>query len=179
MPHASDPYQSSAEARQRELALLSDAIRRSESGLRRWMERRLRDPELADDLLQQTYFQAWRQLRTLHDPSRIQPWLRSIARRLVAEHHRTAVRERPLETEPRSDETRTGRWIWDEVAALSELHREVLELRYRESRSYREIADHLTVPISTVRGRIYEARKALRARLCEESERRESDNGTL
>jgi RNA polymerase sigma factor (sigma-70 family) len=59
-------------------------------------------------------------------------------------------------------------WIWEEVSRLSPLAAEILELRYRQGLSYAEIADRLQVPRSTVRGRIYQARRELRQRLASE-----------
>jgi DNA-directed RNA polymerase specialized sigma24 family protein len=59
-------------------------------------------------------------------------------------------------------------WIWEEVARLDTPLAEVLRLRYAEGRSYAEIAARLRVPLSTIRGRIYTARCALRRRLEEE-----------
>ena len=58
-------------------------------------------------------------------------------------------------------------WIWEEVGRLAPDQAQVLRLRYAEGSSYGEIARRLGLPESTVRGRIYLARRALRRRLAE------------
>ena len=66
---------------------------------------------------------------------------------------------------------RPAPWVWELVAEMEPAFREVLEARYRDHRSYREIAASLGVSSSTVRGRLFMARNALRARI----ERKESE----
>jgi RNA polymerase sigma-70 factor (ECF subfamily) len=125
-----------------------------------------------EELVHQTFYLAFRHLARLDDAARFEAWLIAIAARGAREHARAraAERERARGTprEPSADPRQAPDWIWEEVGELSGLLAEVLHLRYRLSLSYREIAAHLGVPESTVRGRIHEARKALRARLDEE-----------
>lgn len=49
---------------------------------------RLHNHEDADDLAQQVFLKAWRNLGTLHDAACFKPWLQSISKRLLCDHWR-------------------------------------------------------------------------------------------
>jgi RNA polymerase sigma-70 factor (ECF subfamily) len=124
--------------------------------------------EVNDELVHQTFYLAFMNLARLEDPARFEPWLVRISVRCCAEHVRERVRRR--EQGLAGNEVSAGMgepraWVWDEVERLPPAFSEVLVLRYRNGQSYAEIARLLALPVSTVRGRIYEARRALRLRL--------------
>ena len=56
--------------------------------VRRFLLHRVRDEALADDLLQETFIRIHRGLGSVRDPSRIMPWLSSVARNVVTDHYR-------------------------------------------------------------------------------------------
>ena len=156
-------------------ARFADVVRRYDDPVRRTVGRSITDADSVEEIVQQTFYRAFRSLDTLRDPQALEAWLLRIARNGVAEHRRVRGRRRevalpPEDLAPAATAVGEDRWVWDEVARLPASFREVLELRYREGRSYREVAGALRVPISTVRGRIYEARKALRRRLASEGD---------
>jgi RNA polymerase sigma-70 factor (ECF subfamily) len=64
----------------------------------------------------------------------------------------------PLEAALRSEESRR---LMEAVMELKPEFREVLLLRYLHSRSYKEIAAVLDVPVTTVQVRLHRARKEL------------------
>lgn len=66
------------------------------------------------------------------------------------------------------------RRVWDALARLPEMHREILVLREYEDLSYGEISEVLGVPTGTVMSRLHRARKALRELLSPD----ERDRGT-
>jgi RNA polymerase sigma-70 factor (ECF subfamily) len=147
-----------------------ELVERHDRTVRAVVERSVRDPLLREELIQQTFCQAFRGLPELEQPERLEAWLARIARNAVIDALRRREvlrrREQPLDDLdlPARPDARAG-WIWDEVARLDADDREVLALRYRDGLSYREIATRFGVPDSTVRGRVYEARRALRVRL--------------
>ena len=55
-----------------------------------------------------------------------------------------------------------ARWVQAVVGQLSEKNRSVTSLHYFEGKSYEEIAAVLAVPLSTIEGRLYRARKQLK-----------------
>ena len=123
-------------------------------------------PDAREEIRQETFFLAFQRLHQLRKPEKLEPWLVRIARNCVADHERRAIRRRAASLPADlADAPTRGGWIWEEVALLPGSLAEVLRRRYLEGRTYREIARLLDVPVSTVRGRIHLARRALRRRL--------------
>jgi RNA polymerase sigma-70 factor (ECF subfamily) len=132
------------------------------------VSRGVRDPLRRDEIVQQTFCLAFRRLGTLAAPERLRAWLLAIARNCVADDRRRSARHAVLPLRDRPAPARPPGWIWEEVAILPAALAEVLRLRYRVGLALGEVAARLGVPASTVRGRIYTARRALRRRLEEE-----------
>lgn len=130
----------------------------------------VRDESLRDDVVQETFYKAFKSLDSLSSPDRLESWLKTIARRCLVDQLRRQWRQTtpPTETPAQRDavvrfyQNDDSTWIWGEVEKLELIHREVLRLRYAEGRSWSEMAQAIGVPVSTVRGRLFEARKALR-----------------
>lgn len=124
-------------------------------------------PDVAEDLLQETFMQALRsaaQLKSVRSP---RAWLFAVARHLTLNRLRSERRSEPLgeraapETvpDPRLEHMREA------IARLSPPLREALELRLRDGLSYEEIADVLGIPVGTVRSRLHHALQDLKSRL--------------
>jgi RNA polymerase sigma-70 factor (ECF subfamily) len=148
----------------------AELVRRYDRRVRAIVAERVRGRDAREELVHQTFYLAFRHLDRLEDRERLEPWLARIAARCAVEHVRREAekrgRMRSLEDGEIDRATMERReWIWEEVERLPRLLGEVLVLRYRMRLSYREIAERLGVPSSTVRGRIHQARRALRARL--------------
>ncbi len=148
----------------------AELVRRYDRRVRAIVAEKVRGREAREELVHQTFYLAFRNLEQLEDRERLEPWLARIASRCAIEHLRRDAAGRGREA--RLEESEIGRepvdgraWIWEEVERLPRSLGEVLVMRYRLLLSYREIAQRLGVPLSTVRGRIHEARRALRARL--------------
>jgi RNA polymerase sigma-70 factor (ECF subfamily) len=163
-------------------------MRRYHAPLRRLLRAMLRNPEDAEDLVQETFVRAYRFLHRF-DPARpFGPWLMRIGANLGRNHlRRRALRaEVPLEaTAGEGDEPYEGEWLADRgtvveiegrqmvdrvrlaMAALPEELRAVLEMRVMAELSYREIADALGIPIGTVMSRLHRARGLLHAALAD------------
>jgi len=130
-----------------------------------YLRRLAGDQQAAEDLLQETFFQAARREDRLIEAVSPRAWVFTIARNVAM----TALRRRrklaplpaelaaeePLE-DPRLEAVRVA--IGDLPVAL----RETLELRLRDELSYEEIADVLEIPVGTVRSRLHHALLRLR-----------------
>jgi len=140
----------------------------------------LRDASAAQDVVQETLVDAWRDLPTLRDPERFEPWLRRLLVRACADHARRDRRRRIAEIpvagvwHAAPEVAADGIALRDEVArALAVLpieQRTVLVLVYYLDLPVSETASILRIPVGTVKSRLDRARSALRAAL--ESERR-------
>lgn len=136
------------------------------------------------DILQETWLQVTRSLRTLSDPACLPVWLYRVARNTAVSHLRIASTRDAL-TVPLDDQSasETHEPEWDISASAEDVHqaldqigvvfREVLTLHYLESFSVPEIADILQIPEGTVKSRVFHAKRQMKARLTE----REAQHG--
>jgi RNA polymerase sigma-70 factor (ECF subfamily) len=130
--------------------------------------------ELADEVVQTTMLKAWRAAASF-DPSRdLAPWLYAIARRVAIDIYRRETRAGTPEelsddraaVVPLSFE-RTWE-AWEVRSALDQLppdEREVVRLAHFLGMTHAEIAEHLNVPVGTVKSRSNRAYKRLAALL--------------
>ena len=157
-------------------AALAELIARFSPGLRFFLRSLADQPASADDLLQETWLDAYRKINTLRRPEAFAAWLYRIARDKAFR----ALRRRPAATAGIDAESEDLTAVDDEDdvftpddaarvrTALDRLpadHREVLVLRFVEGMSYEQIADVVGHPVGTVRSRLHYAKRALRARL--------------
>jgi RNA polymerase sigma-70 factor (ECF subfamily) len=133
----------------------------------------LRDPGLAEDAVQTALITAWRDLRTLRDAGRFEPWLhRILTNECYAEARRRTRRTADIRVLPveRSDESGPlGVHDRDELERafrrLTLEQRAVLVFHHYLDLSTAEVADRLGIPIGTVKSRLHYATTALRASL--------------
>jgi len=137
------------------------------------------DPELAREVLQDTFLRSW-EGREAYDPERgrVPWWLMGIARNraidlLRSRSHQARLREQPHLArgahEPRAPDTQevllVRRAVTDAVRGLSTVQREAIELAYYAGLTQAEIARELRQPLGTVKSRTREAMDRLRQAL--------------
>lgn len=149
----------------------TEVVRRYDREVRSVLRRGARDPGEVEELVQETFYLAFRDLANLRSPAELRAWILTIARRRLADRRRrpkirlvSLHADRDLSTDSVPD-PKQHEWLWDEVAALPDEQAQVLRLHYSQDLSYQQVAAALGVPVSTIRGRLYEARRALRQRL--------------
>jgi RNA polymerase sigma factor (sigma-70 family) len=139
--------------------------------------------EASEELAQETFFNAWRNISKLKDLERFRPWLCSIARNLVRNYHRERKPEVSL---PDShidtldpDNNPSEKAVSREEAMILEQaisripmeYREPLVLFYRQGRSIRQVADGLGLNEATVKTRLHRGRQMLKEQTAELVER--------
>lgn len=134
----------------------------------------LRDVGLAEDAVQSAYVSAWRELPSLRDPDRFEPWLhRTLARACYAEARQSRrfagnVRSLPLAAMSTPDGA-IGVIERDQlergIRRIPIEQRTVLVFHHYVGLTLSEIADRLDVPIGTVKSRLFYAMSAMRAAL--------------
>lgn len=153
------------------LAELERLYHEAGPGLLRYLSRRLRLREEAEDLLQAAFVEAARFYDRMTAAASPRAWLYAVARNLVAARQRKAglIQWSSLPGDPaarsegESDERIDAMRV--AIAGLPEPLRETLELRVSQDLSYQEIATVLDVPVGTVRSRLHNAVDQLRGRL--------------
>lgn len=132
---------------------------------------RCQDPALAEDVAQEAFVMAWRDLGRLRDGDRVGSWVAGIARNLAASAARQRARQAEIEVPPPSavptpeDEAlaREDRDLLRRaLAEVPEQHRETLVLFYLEGQSVSAIAEALGIREDLVKQRLSRGRKALR-----------------
>ena len=161
-------------------------IERYEAKLARYLERLgVGVPEDREDILQNAFVKAYRNLNSFDPTLSFSSWMYRIAHNEAMSFFR-AKRARPqvildengeaLLTELRDEradaaeaaELRLSREeLAKALASLSPKYRDALTLRFFEERSYAEMSDILEVPVGTVSTLIHRAKRALRAALPE------------
>jgi RNA polymerase sigma-70 factor (ECF subfamily) len=155
--------------------LYEDLVRAHSAAIYRFAFRLCGDRDMADDLVQETFCEAWRSIDSLRDPGSGKSWLFQILR------HRNAhgVRSRSRRVQTHDDIEQLNRVIDscgpDVLAKLSdqeilqramdsldERNKEPFLLVFQEDFTCREVAEILDIPLGTVLSRIHRARQSLR-----------------
>ena len=131
---------------------------------------------VSEDLAQETFLRAWKNLGQLKEPEKFRSWLCSIARSVIGNYLRD-MRRTPImmadvdgvastETEFQPDETlirqEEQEMVSDALTRIPQNYREPLVLFYRENQSVRAVAALMGLTEATVRTRLHRARKMLR-----------------
>src|SRR5262245_62143390 len=135
----------------------------------------------SEDLAQEAFLDAWRQLHSLREPEKLRPWLCGILRYKVGRLRRSDRREPVRQAEalehaeemPSSDEPAAElamdkeeqAILWSALQRVPELYREPLVLYYREHRSVEHVAAALDLSEDAVKQRLARGRKILQERV--------------
>jgi RNA polymerase sigma-70 factor (ECF subfamily) len=139
----------------------------------RFILRMVRDTATAEDLVSQVFLDVWRTAGQFEGRAQVSTWLLSIARFKAL----TALRQRQHEDidqddvleiadgadtpETALDRSRTNAILRACVAKLSAAHREIINLVYYHEKSVEEVGRIIGIPQSTVKTRMFYARKQL------------------
>ena len=133
----------------------------------------------AEDLTQDVFLEAYKNLSTLRRWDNFYPWLYSIASNQCKNYHRAQKRQvvtahlaehdetHRMDMDAHSEKLKNER-VHDALAALPEMHRQVLVLRYMAGMKSKEIAQTLRVSPNTIDQRLVRARAKLKTILNEE-----------
>jgi RNA polymerase sigma-70 factor (ECF subfamily) len=127
--------------------------------------------DVAPDLAQDVFVQAWTMLRTLREPAAFAGWIAALARRRAIDHFRAGRHEVPLQdTHANRDAPDLTVQANEAVAIIRDLpeaYRETLLLRLVEGCSGAEIAELCGLTPDSVRVNLHRGFKLLRERLGE------------
>ena len=134
----------------------------------------LRDVHLAEDAVQAALVTAWRELRTLRDPDRFEPWLqRILINECYAEARRRARWSANVRLLPTDGSEETGGILTvddrDQLERafrrLTLEQRAVLVFHHYLDLPLPEVAIRLDIPLGTAKSRLHHATAALKASL--------------
>lgn len=163
-----------------------DLVTRHQGSVFHIVYRIVRDREIANDLVQETFMKAFSSLKSYRSEFRFSTWLYKIAANSSIDHLRkkriqALSLDNPISTgdgevsievadfshNPEREMVRRERAVSIEEAidSLPDKYRRVIIARHKEEKSYEEIADELGLPVGTVKARIFRARELLKKRL--------------
>jgi RNA polymerase sigma factor (sigma-70 family) len=131
----------------------------------------------SEDLAQETFLAAWKQLGDLREPAKLRAWLCGIARNLIhnalrrqgrepvhAAESLEAVHETPAAERAPGEHAITNEEqaiMWRSLERIPDIYREALVLFYREHQSIETVAQNLELSEDAVKQRLSRGRKLL------------------
>lgn len=140
-----------------------------------FVSRRIGDPELAEDILQEAFVRAIQSADRLRDDTRLAPWFYQILRNAIVDSYRRGGIQRrhvqPLhpdfdrEDVPPEDEGPLCECFRSLILTLKPEYAELLERVELGHERPDDLADHLGITSNNLKVRRHRARQALRGRL--------------
>jgi RNA polymerase sigma-70 factor (ECF subfamily) len=161
-------------------------LTRHKDAIYRMIVRIVHNQEEAQDLVQETFMKAFGSLSSYKCQYRFTTWLYKIAANSCIDHLRkrrlVAVSlDQPLKTKDGEVSIEVADWTYNPeqdltarqkslsidaaIDSLPKKYREVILYRHKQDKSYEEIAQILSIPVGTVKARIFRARELLKKRL--------------
>lgn len=123
---------------------------------------------LANELVQETYLQAWANVKSLQDPEKMRSWMFSILRnqysKLIRRESKIRHETASIDSVPQIEKcpTDTQHWVQTAIEELDDKHKLPLLLVSMEGMSTEDAANALGVPKGTVLSRLSRAREKLK-----------------
>ena len=149
---------------------LAELIDRYQAPLLYFISRLSANPEMAEDIFQETWLTIIKHICSLKKPDAFSIWLYRIARNKIYQQLRrkkalSKLNENIIAANNTKEDTFSAEDAVKIHQCLKELqaeHREVLILRFLEQMSYKQISEVTNCSLGTVKSRLYYAKLALR-----------------
>lgn len=162
-----------------DLDAFEQLYQRYASSVFRTIQSVVRDRGTAEDLLQECFVRAYRNLHRVDlTVDSVAPWLHRIGLNLS---YNRASRRRPflpglevmssllaaphLSPDRRAEAGELQQAVWDAIEELDVKYRTVIVLYYLQELSLTEISERLDVPVGTIKSRLYYARQMMKRAL--------------
>jgi RNA polymerase sigma-70 factor, ECF subfamily len=140
-----------------------------------WLRRVLHDRDSAEEILICTYVEVWRNAERFDGRSAVMTWIIGVARNVANNSlkvrrqraSRQAWHEALVSEDVGTDEESHRSIVNAALRALPQQHREILALALLREFSYSQIASVLTIPVATVKTRVFYAKAAMRTQLAD------------
>lgn len=151
-------------------AAFEQLYQRFRPGLQSFVQRQVGDHYLTEDIVQESFLVAWRDLHKLRDPGSVKTWLFSIAYRRSMSHVAQPVlvplpdqafHDPAAGPESIAEQREAQELVWSAALGLEPRQRAVLELAVRWELSSKEIGDVLGVGRGHAAVLVHRARSAL------------------
>lgn len=140
------------------------------TGLRKYIIKRVQDPDAVDDILQDVYLKAFTKLHTLKFKASISSWLFCIAANAIADYYRSQkpwidIHDEHMAYEPeRNCAVELTPCVQPFIADFPEIYQSALVLSELDGLTHKEVASRLGISLSAAKSRIQRGREKLRLR---------------
>ncbi|MFA5128003.1 MAG: RNA polymerase sigma factor [Patescibacteria group bacterium] len=170
------------EIRERDKELYGEIIRRYQTKLTHYLRKFIRNGDELEDVLQEVFIKAYRNLFDFNADKRFSPWIYRIAHNEALNHIKKYKREsfslddqeweimdESIDLKKDIDNNILKKRIEDGLASIKDKYREPLILFLLEQKSYEEISEILRLPRNTVGTLVMRGKKILREYLVKHS----------
>lgn len=160
---------------------IAGIFRREAPSLLAYFSRRVQPVEDAADLLSETFVVAWRKVAEIPaDPTEVRLWLFGVARKILSQHRRGAVRRTMLADRARTllrhgavaglngqahEDEDLSAHVRELIRFLNPTEQEIIALVYWDGFTQEEVARIMGRPSATIRSKLARARSHLREQL--------------
>ena len=138
--------------------------------------RMVQDEDDAKDICQDTFFKAYKKIKSFKEKSKFSSWLFQIGYRktldFIAKKKRQRIvldkmgaKSQMASNEEEFEIKQADRAIGKMIDDLQQNHRTALHLFYKEEMTYKEIAAVMRVPINTVKSHIHRGKEIIRDKI--------------
>ncbi len=136
----------------------------------------IQDEDDAKDICQDTFFKAYKKIKSFKEKSKFSSWLFQIGYRKALDFMAKKKRQRTVLAKMETQSQMAGNEkkfeikqadsaIGKIIDKLQQNHRTALHLFYKEEMTYNEIASVMKVPINTVKSHIHRGKEIVREKL--------------
>lgn len=164
---------------QGDIRAYTELVNRWHSKIHRFAYRFFADEDEASDITQKTFIKTYHKVKDLDDPARFEAWIYRVANNLCLDELKRAGRRKSIAldawieqngnvvSDNKSPETdlqqkELGEILQHALLTLPDEQRAVIIFKEYEGLTFREIAEILEVPESTVKSRLYYGLKSTR-----------------
>jgi RNA polymerase sigma-70 factor (ECF subfamily) len=135
-----------------------------------FIQSRVGDPSIADDILQEVFARIYSRIHTLKDSGKIQNWIYQITRNAIIDHYRAhkTMEELPESVStPEMDPTEKTRqeirgWFLPMIESLPDHYRQALVLSEIEGLTQKEVAKRQGLSLSGAKARVRRGRALMK-----------------
>ncbi len=152
-------------AKKNDSEAFGELVRRNQDFVYRTALGYLQDEESAKDITQDVFIKAYRGLPYFRDESQFATWLYKICKNQclnLIRHKKLESGERLKEEQSEDSPIPLKVRMKKLIANLNDEYRDIIMLRYYQDLTYDEIARYLDIPLSTVKIRLYRAKRDLK-----------------
>lgn len=131
--------------------------------------------EIADELLQDVFLKVWLKKETIDSERPFKAWLYTIAQNTVYDYYRKLAQNKKMQdhlmntfaafynqTEDYIYNKERSAVLQEAIEQLPPQRKEIFRLCKLEEKSYKEVAEHLNISVSTVSNQLVQATKAVK-----------------